>query len=131
MFGTVCSLCSRPDVLVFRTSPLSADLEVTGIVSVTLYVSSSAVDTDFTAKVCWLLPPPSIELLLKAHTLLSAAPICCSSSADTPTLCLLFRARTQLVDEYPPSRDYPEGYAMLVSHGAGAVQCLPPESRCP
>ena len=40
----------REDVLVYSTPPLSEDVEVTGPVSVTLFASSSAVDTDFTAK---------------------------------------------------------------------------------
>lgn len=41
---------SRPDVLIYSTPPLDADLEVTGPVSLDLFASSSAVDTDFTAK---------------------------------------------------------------------------------
>ncbi|MGA2351745.1 MAG: CocE/NonD family hydrolase [Terracidiphilus sp.] len=41
---------SRPDVLVYSTDPLKEDLEVTGPVTLDLYASSSAVDTDFTAK---------------------------------------------------------------------------------
>jgi putative CocE/NonD family hydrolase len=41
---------SRPDVLVYSTEPLQQDLEVTGQVTLDLYASSSAVDTDFTAK---------------------------------------------------------------------------------
>ncbi|MFQ6026746.1 MAG: CocE/NonD family hydrolase [Dehalococcoidia bacterium] len=65
-------LASRPDVLVFQTEPLAADLEVTGPISVNLWVSSSAVDTDFTAK---------------------------------------------LVDVYPPSEDYPAGYALNLTDG--------------
>lgn len=62
-------LASRGDVLVFRTSPLTEDTEVTGNVMVRLWVASSAVDTDFTVK---------------------------------------------LVDEYPPSIDYPRGYALNI-----------------
>ena len=65
-------LAERPDVLVFRTARLARDTEMSGPISVTLFVSSSAVDTDFTAK---------------------------------------------LVDEYPPSPDYPDGYAMNVQDG--------------
>ena len=65
-------LASRPDVLVFQTDPLPEGLEVTGPVVVNLWVSSTAVDTDFTAK---------------------------------------------LIDVYPPSRDYPEGYALNLSDG--------------
>jgi putative CocE/NonD family hydrolase len=40
----------RDDVLVYTTPALKQDLEVTGPVSLELYASSSAVDTDFTAK---------------------------------------------------------------------------------
>jgi putative CocE/NonD family hydrolase len=40
----------RPDVLVYQTGPLEADREVTGPVRLELFASSSAVDTDFTAK---------------------------------------------------------------------------------
>ena len=39
----------RPDVLVFSTPPLAKDVEATGWVKATLFASSSAVDTDFTA----------------------------------------------------------------------------------
>ena len=63
-------LASRPDVLAFASAPLEADTEVTGPIRVSLWVSTSAVDTDFTAK---------------------------------------------LVDVYPPSVDYPEGYALGIS----------------
>jgi putative CocE/NonD family hydrolase len=41
---------ARSDVLVYSTPPLENELEVTGPVTLTLYASSSAVDTDFTAK---------------------------------------------------------------------------------
>jgi putative CocE/NonD family hydrolase len=50
-------LSARPDVLVFQTEPLEADLEVTGELEVKLWVSSSAVDTDFTAKLIDVYPP--------------------------------------------------------------------------
>jgi len=40
---------ARSDVLVFSTPPLTEDTEVTGYISVELYASTSAVDTDFTA----------------------------------------------------------------------------------
>jgi len=43
-------LAERPDVLVFQSPPLREDLEVTGPVVIRLWVSSSAPDTDFTAK---------------------------------------------------------------------------------
>ena len=40
----------RPDVLVYTSEPLDADLDVIGPVEATLHVSTSAPDTDFTAK---------------------------------------------------------------------------------
>ena len=40
----------RQDVLVYSTPPLAQDMEVTGPVTVTLWASTSAPDTDFTAK---------------------------------------------------------------------------------
>ncbi|HTJ87443.1 MAG TPA: CocE/NonD family hydrolase [Terriglobales bacterium] len=41
---------NRDDVLVYSTPPMQRDTEVTGPVTATLFVKSSAVDTDFTAK---------------------------------------------------------------------------------
>ena len=41
---------ARPDVLVYTTAPLERDTEVTGPVTLDLFAKSSAVDTDFTAK---------------------------------------------------------------------------------
>jgi len=41
---------ARDDVLVYSTPPFKDDFEVTGPASLELYASSSAVDTDFTAK---------------------------------------------------------------------------------
>jgi putative CocE/NonD family hydrolase len=50
-------LSLRADVLTFQTLPLEADLEITGPVEMRLWASSSAVDTDFTAKVIDVYPP--------------------------------------------------------------------------
>jgi uncharacterized protein len=44
------SVEARQDVLVYTSPPLTEDLEVTGPVRTVLYVSTSANDTDFTAK---------------------------------------------------------------------------------
>lgn len=65
--GDSLPLASRPDVLVFVSEPLEEPMEITGSPVVKLWVSSSARDTDFTAK---------------------------------------------LIDLYPPSADYPDGYAL-------------------
>lgn len=48
---------SRQDILVFRTPILERDVEVTGPVVVNLWISSSALDTDFTAKLLDVHPP--------------------------------------------------------------------------
>ena len=50
-------LSARADVLVYETEPLAEPLEVTGRVTVRLRISSSAVDTDFTAKLVDVYPP--------------------------------------------------------------------------
>ena len=50
-------LASRPDVLVFQTPPLPEEVEITGPVSVHLWISSSAVDTAFPAKLVAVYPP--------------------------------------------------------------------------
>jgi putative CocE/NonD family hydrolase len=49
-------LSARNDVLVFQTAPLDHDLEVTGRLIVKLWASSSAPDTDFTAKLIDVYP---------------------------------------------------------------------------
>lgn len=50
-------LSARRDVVVFMTPPLTEDVEVTGPIDVKLWASSSAVDTDFTAKLIDVHPP--------------------------------------------------------------------------
>lgn len=60
----------RHDILTFETPELEEDTEVTGHIVMKLWASSSAIDTDFTAK---------------------------------------------LIDMYPPSDDYPDGFAMNIT----------------
>jgi uncharacterized protein len=55
---------SRDDVLVYTTPVLARDTEVTGPVTLELYVSSSAVDTDFTGKLVDVWPNGSAENLI-------------------------------------------------------------------
>ncbi len=50
-------LSARSDVLVFQTTVLEEDLEVTGPLTVKLWASSSAKDTDFTVKLIDVHPP--------------------------------------------------------------------------
>ena len=47
---------NRPDVLTFATPPLEKPVEVTGNVRLKLYVSTDAVDTDFTGKLLDIYP---------------------------------------------------------------------------
>lgn len=62
-------LSSRNDILVFQSEPLAEDVEVTGEISVKLWISSSAVDTDFTAKLVDVYPqsadyPSGFDLIM-------------------------------------------------------------------
>lgn len=70
--GQGTPLSDRADVLVFQTAILEQPIEVTGPLSVRLWVSSSAADTDFTAR---------------------------------------------LIDVYPLSEQWPDGYSLLLSEG--------------
>ncbi len=54
---------SRPDVLVYTTGVLKKPVEVTGPVRVVLYASTSAPDTDFTAKLVDVFPDGSARNL--------------------------------------------------------------------
>jgi putative CocE/NonD family hydrolase len=49
-------LSARNDILVFQSEPLAENLEVTGEIEVRLWASSSAPDTDFTAKLIEVYP---------------------------------------------------------------------------
>ena len=49
-------LNARSDVLTFQTPPLESDVEITGPITVKLHASSSARDTDFTAKLIDVCP---------------------------------------------------------------------------
>lgn len=51
----------RDDVLVYMTDPLTEDMEITGPIRVDLYASSSAPDTDFTAKLVDVWPTGFVQ----------------------------------------------------------------------
>ncbi|MDI9265903.1 CocE/NonD family hydrolase [Serratia sp. PF2-63] len=55
--GDGLPLSARADVLAFQTAVLEQDLLVAGEIAVTLWVSSDAPDTDFTAKLIDVYPP--------------------------------------------------------------------------
>lgn len=50
-------LAARSDVIVFQTEPLAEPKTICGPIRAELYVSSSAVDTDFTVKLIDVIPP--------------------------------------------------------------------------
>ncbi len=56
-------LPERSDVLVYDTTPLEEHLEITGPIVVTLYASSLAVDTDFTATLVDVFPDGYAHLI--------------------------------------------------------------------
>ena len=62
-------LSERADVLVFQSEPLEHDVEVTGSAEARLFVSSSAPDTDVTAKLVDV-HPPSVDWPQGFHMLL-------------------------------------------------------------
>ncbi len=62
-------LSARNDVVVFMTPPLEQDTEIIGPISVKLWASSSAIDTDFTAKLIDVYPssqdfPAGFDLIM-------------------------------------------------------------------
>jgi uncharacterized protein len=52
----VSAVQARPDVLTYTTGPLEEDLDVVGPVRLVLYASSSAIDTDFAARLTDVFP---------------------------------------------------------------------------
>ena len=63
-------LSKRADVQVFQTARLEEDVELAGAVRVVLWVSSSALDTDFTAKLLDI-HPPSVDFPEGFHMLVA------------------------------------------------------------
>jgi N-acetylated-alpha-linked acidic dipeptidase len=53
----------RPDVLVYTTAPLAADVEVTGPIALTLWIRSDARDTDFTGTLVDVFPDGTARAL--------------------------------------------------------------------
>jgi len=56
-------IAGRHDVLTYVTPPLERDVEVTGLVELVLFASSSAPDTDFTGKLVDVHPDGRAEIL--------------------------------------------------------------------
>ncbi|MBN1265383.1 MAG: CocE/NonD family hydrolase [Anaerolineales bacterium] len=58
---------SRPDVLVYTSTPIEEPLTAAGAVQLTLHVSSSALDTDFTARLLDVHPNGRSFNILQSH----------------------------------------------------------------
>lgn len=106
-------LSERRDVLVFRTKPLERDTEVTGVVKVKLMISSSAPDTDFTAKLIDEIPPsadyPSGFDLNIADSILRCR---YRNSLETPELMTPGRTYPITIELYPTSNVFKKGHAI-------------------
>jgi putative CocE/NonD family hydrolase len=56
-------IAARPDVLHYTSAPLTAPMEVTGFITMRLWASSSAPDTDFTATLVDVFPDGRLHLV--------------------------------------------------------------------
>jgi putative CocE/NonD family hydrolase len=54
---------ARPDVLVYTSTPLKEDVEVTGPLALTMWIASTARDTDFTGKLVDVFPDGTARAL--------------------------------------------------------------------
>ena len=106
-------LSSRGDVIVFRTGVLSAPLDVTGMIVVHLIVSSSAVDTDFTAKIIDEYPPcpdyPAGYAMQITHGIRRAR---FRDSRTEPTLMVPHQAYELSIELYPTSNLFAAGHRL-------------------
>jgi uncharacterized protein len=101
------SVEAREDVLVYSTPPLAEDLEVTGPVSLELYVKSSAVDTDFTGKLVDVRPDGFAQNLTEG--ILRAR---YRDSRETPMLMNPDQVYKLTVDLWATSNVFKKGHAL-------------------
>ena len=101
------SVEERNDVLVYSTSPLDHDLEVTGHVRLEFFAASSAVDTDFTAKLLDVAPDGTAinltEGILRARY---------RDSQATPALLVSGRAYLLSIDLWATSNVFRTGHRL-------------------
>jgi hypothetical protein len=98
---------AREDVLVYSTAPLASDMEVTGPVSLELYVKSSAVDTDFTAKLVDVWPNGFAQNLTEG--ILRAR---YRNSQETPELMTPGQIYKLTIDVWSTSNVFKKGHAL-------------------
>jgi putative CocE/NonD family hydrolase len=108
-------LSERPDVLSFRTDPLKEHVEVTGSVEVKLWVSSSATDTDFTAKLIDEIPPnPDYPLGFDLNIGDSIIRARYRESLDRPKLLTPGEVVPVTIRLYPTSNVFKKGHRIRV-----------------
>ena len=99
------TLEERDDVLLYSTPPLEHDLEVTGPVRLEFFASSSAVDTDFTAKLVDVYPDGTAiniaEGILRAKY---------RDSQETPTLLTPGKVYSLAIDLWATSNVFRAGH---------------------
>ena len=113
--GNRLPLSERPDVLMYQTVPLCEDLEVTGTVEVILWIKSTAVDTDFTAKLIDEIPPnadyPLGFSLNLGDSIIRAR---YRESLDRPSLMTPGEAVPLTITLYPTSNVFKKGHRIRV-----------------
>jgi len=101
------SVEERKDVLVYSTSPLDHDIEVTGPVRLEFFAASSAVDTDFTAKLLDVAPDGTAinltEGILRARY---------RDSQSTPALLVRGQAYLLSIDLWATSNVFRTGHRL-------------------
>ncbi len=101
------SVEARDDVLVYSTAPMAQDVEVTGPVSLELYAKSSAVDTDFTAKLVDVWPDGFAQTLTEG--ILRAR---YRDSQETPTLINPGQVYKFTIDLWATSNVFKKGHVL-------------------
>lgn len=101
------SVESRDDVLVYSTPPMAENMEVTGPVTLDLYVKSSAVDTDFTAKLVDVWPDGFAQNLTEG--ILRAK---YRDSRETPTLMNPGQVYRLSIDMWATSNVFKKGHVL-------------------
>jgi predicted acyl esterase len=129
----------RPDVLVYTSPPLSEEIEVTGPVRTILYISTSANDSDFTAKLVDVQPSGKSLLVTDGiqrlrYRLSLATPVFVKRnqayqiSIDTGVTSYVFGVRHRIRLEVSSS-NFPRFDRNLNSAGPNADQTKPVKAR--
>ena len=108
-------LSSRSDVVVFQTEPLDEAVAVVGPITVTLFVSSTAVDTDFTVKLVDVYPP-SVDFPSGFALNLTDAIARASYRNGRPTRDLIEPGRIYelTIEPFPTANVFKEGHRIRV-----------------